>query len=219
MAWLFLKWNSSLGVGFPTLLIYIRGQGSAKEVVIMRWKHPPWIHRILPPLPFYTQDVGIDLKKKRGIQSFSAFHRVQLLLTHRTIPFCLDPNQLASRRSFSSLHVSSMHAYSIPLSDSQRSLNLRKREKINISSREEKNHESRFRRIINLTLLSSCNSLNSGQIIRLTARNLQQLWKNIKWRRKIIEILEVTRSFKFDCIHFRRKLPTWMDWIEVKEWK
>lgn len=153
MAWLFLKWNSSLGVGFPTLLIYIRGQGSAKEVVIMRWKHPPWIHRILPPLPFYTQDVGIDLKKKRGIQSFSAFHRVQLLLTHRTIPFCLDPNQLASRRSFSSLHVSSMHAHSIPLSDSQRSLNLRKREKINISSREEKNHESRFRRIINLTPL------------------------------------------------------------------
>lgn len=46
-----------------------------------------------------------------------------------------------------------MHAYSIPLSDSQRSLNLRKREKINISSREEKNHESRFRRIINLTPL------------------------------------------------------------------
>lgn len=214
MAWLFLKWNSSLGVGFPTLLIYIRGQGSAKEVVIMRWKHPPWIHRILPPLPFYTQDVGIDLKKKRGIQSFSAFHRVQLLLTHRTIPFCLDPNQLASRWSFSSLHVSSMHAHSIPLSDSQRSLNLRKREKINISSREEKNHESRFRRIINLTPLELQFWSNNSTY----ARNLQQLWKNIKWR-KIIEILEVTRSFKFDCIHFRRKLPSWMDWMEVKEWK
>lgn len=158
------------------------------------------------PSPFlYTGRRYRSEKETRHSKFFGVSSRP---ITPYTSNHPLHPNQLASRRSFSSLHVSSMHAYSIPLSDSQRSLNLRKREKINISSREEKNHESRFRRIINLTLPSSCNSLNSGQIIRLTARNLQQLWKNIKWRRKIIEILEVTRSFKFDCIHFRRKLPT-----------
>lgn len=134
-----------------TLLIYIRGQGSAKEAVIMRWKHPPWIHRILFP-PLYTQDVGIDVKKKRGIQSFSAFHRVQLLLTHRTIPFCLDPNQLASRRSLLFLPLLYIPlcilyvliVYTWTFGNSQDNLNLwvfekeRRYMKINISSRKEK---------------------------------------------------------------------------------
>lgn len=154
------------------------------------------------PSPFlYTGRRYRSEKETRHSKFFGVSSRP---ITPYTSNHPLHPNQLASRRSFSSLHVSSMHAHSIPLSDSQRSLNLRKREKINISSREEKNHESRFRRIINLTPLELQFWSNNSTY----ARNLQQLWKNIKWRRKIIEILEVTRSFKFDCIHFRRKLPS-----------